>query len=140
MTLERWPDIWLHEGFATWSEWRWSEHTGGPSAAETLKGLEATDAGDSDLWSPPPGDPGDPADLFSGAVYARGAMTLEALRERIGDEAFTRLLRTWYARHRYGNATTAQFTALAERLTGRDLAAFFRAWLYEPGKPPAEFL
>ena len=25
VTLTEWPDIWLHEGFATWSEWIWSE-------------------------------------------------------------------------------------------------------------------
>jgi aminopeptidase N len=32
VTLSTWPDIWLHEGFATWSEWIWSEHTGQKSA------------------------------------------------------------------------------------------------------------
>ena len=38
-TLGRWPDIWLHEGFATWSEWIWSEHTGNKSAAQYFKQL-----------------------------------------------------------------------------------------------------
>ena len=33
VTLTTWPDIWLHEGFATWSEWIWSEHQGNKSAA-----------------------------------------------------------------------------------------------------------
>jgi Peptidase family M1 domain len=32
VTLAQWPDIWLHEGFATWSEWMWSEHEGNKSA------------------------------------------------------------------------------------------------------------
>jgi aminopeptidase N len=34
-----WPDIWLHEGFATWSEWIWSEHTGNKSAAQYFNQL-----------------------------------------------------------------------------------------------------
>jgi aminopeptidase N len=89
---------------------------------------------------PPSGDPGGPANLFDGTVYDRGGMTLEALRERIGDATFLTLLRTWYAQHRYGNVTTAQFIALAEQLSGKDLGGFFQAWLYDPGKPPAQYL
>ncbi len=34
-----------------------------------------------------------------------------------------------------GNVTTAEFIALAERKSGRDLTVFFNAWLYQPGKP-----
>jgi aminopeptidase N len=73
--------------------------------------------------------------LFDGTVYDRGAMTLQALRQKVGDAAFLRIVRTWYAEHRYGNATTAEFIALADRLSGRDLGTFFDAWLFEPGKP-----
>ena len=49
---------------------------------------------------------------------------------------FFRILRSWAAAHRYGNATTHQFVALAESVSGRDLGHFFHVWLYEPGKPP----
>ena len=42
-------------------------------------------------------------------------MTLEALRERIGDDAFFAVLRRWAAAHRGGDATTPDFTALAAR-------------------------
>jgi aminopeptidase N len=62
-------------------------------------------------------------------------MTLQVLRNRIGDRAFFTVLKTWAAQHRYGNATTAQFIALAERVSHRDLDGLFRAWLYTPGKP-----
>src|SRR6185312_5428560 len=44
------------------------------------------------VWTPPPGDPGDAADIFAGSVYERGAMTLQALRHKIGDPTFFRLL------------------------------------------------
>jgi aminopeptidase N len=135
VTLRTWPDIWLNEGFATWSEWIWTERQGGQSAAQQLAQLAATPAGDDSFWNPPPGSPGDPADLFDDTVYTRGAMTLEALRERIGDERFFTVMRRWYAEHRYGNVSTPEFIALAERVSGQDLGGFFDAWLYQSGKP-----
>jgi aminopeptidase N len=62
-------------------------------------------------------------------------MTLHQLRLAVGDDDFFEILRTWTADHRYGNATTAEFTALAEKISGKDLDALFQAWLYTPSKP-----
>jgi aminopeptidase N len=135
VTLRRWPDIWLHEGFATWSEWIWSEHQGRRSAHQIFTSLYNTPATDTDFWTPPPARPGSPANLFDGTVYDRGAMTLQALREKVGDRPFFRILRDWAGQHRYGNVRTAQFIALAERDSGRDLDHFFDVWLYRPAKP-----
>jgi len=42
---------------------------------------------------------------------------------------------SWPAAHRYGNGATAQFIALADRISGRNLDALFQAWLYTPSKP-----
>ena len=50
-TLGRWPDMWLHEGFATWSEWIWSEYTGNKSAAQSFKQLYSTTSKDLDRKS-----------------------------------------------------------------------------------------
>ena len=131
-----WPDIWLNEGFATWSEWIYDEKHGGPSAQSRFDELYAPpEAENEDLWHPAPAALPDPSFLFSTPVYDRGAMTLQALRQKIGDRTFLDLLRTWYREHRGGNVTTAEFIALAERKSGRDLSAFFDAWLYEEGKP-----
>jgi aminopeptidase N len=134
VTLETWADIWLHEGFAAWSEWIWSEHRGNKSAAQRLKQLYKTPASDTGFWSPP-GKPRSAENVFDGTIYARGAMTLEALREKVGDPPFFRILRSWARTNRFGNVTTADFEALAEHVTGQDLARFFDVWLYEPGKP-----
>ena len=135
MTLTSWPDIWLHEGFATWSEWIWSEYQGNKTAAQWFKQLYSTPAQDEAFWNPPPGAPGTPARLFDGTIYYRGGMTLQALREKLGDAVFFRLMRDWSQRNRYGDVTSAQFIAFAERETGQQLGRFFDAWLYQPGKP-----
>ena len=62
-------------------------------------------------------------------------MTLQALREQIGDRAFFTVLRRWYAEHKYGNVSTPEFVALAQQVSRQDLGPFFQAWLYTPGKP-----
>jgi aminopeptidase N len=62
-------------------------------------------------------------------------MTLQALREKVGDELFYTILRRWYSENRNGNVTTADFIALAENVSGRQLDEFFRVWLYEEGRP-----
>jgi aminopeptidase N len=135
-TLGRWPDIWLHEGFATWSEWIWSEHSGNKSAAQWFKELYSTPAKDAAFWNPPPGDPGDPSLLFNGTIYYRGGMTLEALREKIGNDAvFFEIMRRQAQANRFGTVSTPEFVTLAEQVSGLDLDKFFQAWLFAPGKP-----
>jgi aminopeptidase N len=134
VTLTVWPDIWLNEGFATFSEWIYDERHGGPTAQEAFDAAYARPA-TSSFWARPPGNVGSAAFLFSSPVYDRGAMTLQALRAKVGDATFFAILRAWYRDNRYGNVTTADFVALSERFSGQDLDAFFDVWLYQPVKP-----
>ncbi|MFC6878252.1 MULTISPECIES: M1 family metallopeptidase [Actinomadura] len=133
VSLARWQDVWLNEGFATYAEWMWREHTGGTRARTVFRRYLAQPPG-SPVFTPPPGRP-ERDSLFGLSVYVRGAMCLQALRERVGDEAFFTILRTWAAERRGSNATTPQFTALAERVAGRDLGPLFNVWLYTKGRP-----
>jgi aminopeptidase N len=73
--------------------------------------------------------------MFSSAVYYRGGMTLASLRHKIGDKKFFTLLKTWVREHRMGNATTEQFTALANKVSGQNLNGFFKTWLWDQSKP-----
>ncbi|RZU52028.1 peptidase M1-like protein [Krasilnikovia cinnamomea] len=132
LALERWQDIWLNEGFATYAEWLWREHEGQATVAESF---DRTYTKFKD-WSQPTGKPG-PDGIFDAAVYERGAMTLYALRRAMGDTAFAGLLKTWAAQQRDGNVTTTEFIAAAQQAAGgTDLDPVFQAWLFGTTKPP----
>ena len=134
VSVHHWADVWLNEGFATYMEHRWTEDHGGESTARWLRDTYATTDPGSPFWDLVVADPG-PADLFDWPVYQRGAMTLAALRNRIGDHVFARLLRRWTAVHRHGHGTTVAFERLAEQLSGQDLSGFFDQWVRQPGQP-----
>ncbi|MFG2075945.1 M1 family metallopeptidase [Nonomuraea maritima] len=131
----RWSDIWLNEGWATYAQWMWSAHNGGPSPQKVFDskdnyGRPASDA----FWQVVTANPGT-KDMFGDVPYNRGAMTLQALRRKIGDRAFFRLAKEWLSKYRYSDASTKDFTRLAERVSHKNLDKFFQVWLYQKGKP-----
>jgi aminopeptidase N len=133
LTIASWQDIWLNEGFASHSEWLWSEVSGGdPARAHAARWWARLAALPQDLRVADPGV----RRMFDDRVYRRGALTLHALRTVLGDEGFFALLREWTATHRHGTVTTAQFTALAERHSPQPLTGFFAAWLHSEALPP----
>ncbi len=133
VTARRWRDIWLHEGFACYAEWLWSEHSGGRSADELARHYHARlRAAPQDLLLSDPG----PRDMFDDRVYKRGALTVHALRGTVGDERFFALLRDWTARYRHGTVVTDDFTGLAANYAEVPLRPLWDAWLYSTGVPP----
>lgn len=126
VTASGWRDIWLHEGFACYAEWLWSQQSGRASTQERARQHHKRLAGlGQDLLLADPG----PERMFDDRVYKRGALTLHALRLTVGDETFFRILREWVVRFGGGNATSADFEALAAELSGQDLGPLFDAWL-----------
>jgi aminopeptidase N len=120
-------DMWLVEGFATYAEALWVEQTTGEDILVSHYDLIRTMG--------PPGIP--PLDnVYDHSIYGRGAWTLKALHARLGDDPFFDLLRAYTDRYQHGVASTADFIALAEEVSGEDLGEFFDAWLYGEVMPP----
>ena len=133
VTLREWKDIWLHEGFACYSEWLWSEHSGRRSADEHAREhWQRLDDLPQDLLV---GDPG-PEDMFDDRVYKRGALLLHMLRLTLGDEDFFTVLQQWVVRHRHANASTDDLVSLTSEVAGTGLGPVFTEWLYQRPLPP----
>jgi aminopeptidase N len=130
---ERWQDIWLNEGWASYVEWLWSEHSGRDTAQALFDDVMDIPADDS-FWNLAIADPA-PLGLFHDAVYDRGAATLHALRVKIGDDAFYAASREWLTRYDDSAGTTEDFQAICEEASGQDLQAFFDVWVHTPSKP-----
>jgi aminopeptidase N len=129
VSLADWSDIWLNEGFATYSQGLWIEYTKGPAAFEKWIRGEYNYVSKNLANLVPPGKP-KADDLFNSGVYDRGALTLHALRLEIGDDDFFETLRAYYNRFKGGNVRTADFIKVAEEVSHKDLQAFFDRWLY----------
>ncbi|MEE1618126.1 M1 family metallopeptidase [Brachybacterium sp. J153] len=133
VTASSWKDIWLHEGFACYAEWLWSEHCGARSAQQWARHHHGKLSRlPQDLLL---SDPGAKL-MFDDRIYKRGALTAHALRVRVGDDAFFEILRSWVAAHTGGSVTTEMFIAHAEQVSGEDLTELFTAWLDELPLPP----
>ena len=131
VSLSRWQDIWLNEGFACYAEWLWSPVGGGPSTdVEARRHWAGLNRKAKDLRLSDPG----PDDMFDDRVYKRGALTLHALRLTIGDEAFFTILQTWCREHRHANAGTDDFLALCARVAPTSKTVW-GPWLFEKPLP-----
>lgn len=137
VSLANWQDMWLNEGFATYAQALWIEHTEGEEIFEdymtglySLISQSAFSSRDVVVPGKPPAN-----DLFNSIVYQRGAWTLHALRLEVGDDDFFDILLTYYDRFKYGNVTTGDFIGVAEEVSGQGLGDLFNAWLYEERVP-----
>lgn len=128
LTVSEWKHIWLHEGFACYAEWLWSEHDGGLSADALARShWKRLSLLPQDLLLSDPG----PSLMFDDRIYKRGALLLHALRLTMGDQKFFMMLRAWTGRHNLANVTTGNFLTLAREFGGADAVSLVLAWLNE---------
>ncbi len=150
LTCKTWSDIWLNEGFATYTEALWEERK--PNPTTTLQAaMVARKPGSSAAGTVyiTPYDPsngitanttGDPNRIFNGNLsYRKGGWVLHMLRKIMGDAAFFNGLQTYRAAFQLGSPTTADFTAIMTSVHGSDLSWFFNPWLYQSGAPTYSF-
>lgn len=136
VTASSWKDIWLHEGFACYAEWLWSEASGhGTASSRAEAARQGLAAKPQDLLI---GDPG-PELMFDDRVYKRGALALHSLRTSMGDPLFFGFLRAWTERNRFGSVTTGDLIGLAQEVCagapGLDAESILHPWLYQASLP-----
>ena len=129
VTLADWSDIWLNEGFATYAEFLYEEQVYGVEESDLF-----SRSGYNYVRTLPPPQP-TPVNLFPISAYLRGGWTLHALRLKVGDAVFFDILQTYFAQFSGSHASTEDFIAIAEELSGHDLAVFFQGWLYDQNPP-----
>ncbi len=131
ISIHTWRDIWLNEGFATYISALWVEHKYGSEAFQKLMDNWYKLISDPDVIAKSPliGDPG-VRNIFDLNVYYKGAWLLHALRLKVGDEMFFKIMKSYYATYKSGNARIEDFIAAAQTVSDQDLRDFFHTWLY----------
>lgn len=119
-----WKDVWLNEGFATYSEALFYENQSGKDALISTMLAKKRDYYESPLYNPS-------TNLFSNLVYNKGAWVLHMLRFEIGDDLFFESLRNYYNEFKYSSASTSDFIKVCEQTTGKDLSLFFNQWVLD---------
>ncbi len=139
VTESDWPHLWLSEGFATYLTGLYLEHAQGPEAlTEYMQRARrrvvqyARQNPDTPLVDTTYADP---AELLTTNPYQKGAWVLHMLRHTVGTDTFWDGLRAYYERYRDGNASTRDFQAVMEDVSGQDLDTFFRQWTRRAGHP-----
>jgi len=139
-----WSNIWMNEGFATWSESFWVEHTGGYSSYKSMINSDAsTYLSQNPGWaiSVPSWDSVTPNSntLFNYAItYCKGSCVLHLLRYSLGDSLFFAGLKSYATdtvNFKFKTATIPDFFTKMGSVAGQDLSWFYNAWIYQPNHP-----
>jgi aminopeptidase N len=139
VTLTDWADIWLNEGFATYSDALWFEHLYGSEGLESrmarFKDIYFTyhEGPDHSIYDPPSGH------LFCEIIYEKAAWVVHMLRVVVGEDNFWKILKDYAQEFAFSNASTEDFRAVCERISGQDLDWFFDQWIYGAGYPVFRF-
>ncbi|RJQ88567.1 M1 family metallopeptidase [Amycolatopsis panacis] len=136
VAVDHWKDVCLNECFASYATWLWDQAKHSVNLDDRYR--TKVGAVTQGFWSGKLYDMG-PGKEFT-AVYSKGPMMLHALSKYIGQAAFDRVLKTWPALHRDGNANMQEFQHYAEAVAHKDLQGFFDAWIYGTGKPADQYL
>jgi aminopeptidase N len=140
VTMRWWDDLWLNESFAEYaSTLATAEATRWTSAWTTFSSLEKGWAYRQDQLPsthPIAADIRDLEDVevnFDGITYAKGASVLKQLVAWVGQEQFFAGVRSYFAKHAWGNTELRDLLTELEATSGRDLSAWSALWLEQSG-------
>jgi aminopeptidase N len=134
VAIRNWDDMWISEGHARYYERKYAAERGYIDLNAELRSTYSTDQANRDEQGPAGHLKNSGSVLFDTDVP--GQLMLEGLNTLVGDATFRRIERTFYDRYRDGVASTADYIAVANQVSGRDLTAYINNWLYSPTTPP----
>jgi aminopeptidase N len=116
-----------------YSEALWYEYLNGPGSASVYQMSANLYLGPGTVYVE---DPENETIFHLGLSYSKGSWVLHMLRHLVGDDTFFKILKSYYSsKHQYASATTEEFQAICEEVSGIDLDRFFHQWIYEEGYP-----
>ncbi|MDR6323761.1 M1 family metallopeptidase [Actinoplanes couchii] len=139
-----WSDVWLNEGHATWYEMLYAsdtktfkKYTGLANREAYFKAVYQLGDRFRAQYGPvaKPKNAKTVWNVFNPNVYDGGALALYALQQKIGAKKFAKLEREWAKKYKGKSASTAQFIALASKVSGKNLKPFLTNWLYGKKTP-----
>jgi len=153
ITCNSWADIWLNEGFATYSTALWYEARDGYDEGYLRQALS-----NFDRFAPRDSlDPSDeraglrpamvsrvyehPWDVFRRRAnpYPKGSSVLHMLRMKLGDDVFFKGIAEYVDRYKNSTVETPDFRQAMEDASGLSLDRFFQQWVHRPGVPELDF-
>lgn len=137
VTCGSWADIWMNEGFASYSEYLFVKHFwSDDSAFAYMAGYHST------VYGNPTGsvyctDTTDENRIFDGRLtYSKGASVLHMLHFLSGnDSVYFHVCKNYQQQNSGGNGTTTTLKNTAEAVLGQNLDTFFTQWVYKEGWP-----
>jgi hypothetical protein len=133
ITCDSYHHIWLNEGFARYAEALWWEHTRGVLGYREKMEIHRYE-GTGTIYVE---DPENENIFHFNLSYNKASWVLHMLRHVVGDTTFFDILHTYGETPglKHATATTAQFQAVCEEVSGMDLTNFFQQWIYGQNFP-----
>ncbi len=139
LTCRDWSHAWLNEGFATFFEVLYKEHSLGIDEAQyhVMRDIELYIEEDKERYRRPIVSKTyiDPNEVFDRHLYEKGALVLNYIRYLLGEERFRRAIRHYTSKFKQQNVETDDFRRAIEEATGRNLEPYFEQWFYKGGYP-----
>jgi len=139
VTCKDWSHLWLNEGFATFMEAAYREHTEGREAYLKKLKSDAMAYFSSEIYGNrhPLANKyyGNPMTIFNSTNYQKGGFVIHMLRQTVGEETFWKALNVYLNEYKFKSAETADLQRVFEKVSGKNLNWFFDQWVYKAGFP-----
>jgi aminopeptidase N len=140
VTMKWWNDLWLNEAFAEWAcHWaavnatEFTDAWASFLASSKLAGYGGDMSPATHPIRQPARDVAEAAASFDNITYPKGASVLKQLAVYVGEDAFVRGLRSYFADHAYANTELSDLIGALEQSSGRDLSEWTTGWLDTAG-------